>query len=99
MNEQQNASNEIAKLASELAERDKQIESMKAEEESRRHKFVLVKNKHDSELKAANDQIQQLQALLRTQSTASDAHSEADTLRQQLAEQQTTMFPRFHFSM
>ena len=42
-------------------------------------------------MKAENDQIQQLQALLRTQSTASDAHSEADTLRQQLAEQQTTI--------
>ena len=99
MNEQQNTSSEMEKLAKELSEREKQIESMKAEEESRRHKFVLVKNKHDSELKAAKDQIQQLQALLRAQSNPSDAHSEADTLRQQLAEQQTTMFPRFHFLM
>ena len=66
----------------------KAFESLKQEEEARRRKFVLVKNKYDSELKAAQDKIAQLQQDLEGSVANQEQRAELEKMRE-LAESQS----------
>ena len=51
----------IEALQATLAEKEEMIGKLREEEEKRKNKFVIVKNKFDDDLKQANDRIFQLE--------------------------------------
>ena len=51
----------IEALQATLAEKEEMIGKLREEEEKRKNKFVIVKNKFDDDLKQANDRISQLE--------------------------------------
>ena len=65
-----------------MAEQREVTESLKQEEESRRRKFVLVKNKYDAELKAARDEVVKLQKELEGSTVNQEQQAELAKLQE-----------------